>query len=459
MKSLPIVSIVGRPNVGKSSLFNRILGRRIAVVDETAGVTRDRNYMRALWNDTEFVLADTGGMVPNARERMAEEIHAQVAVAIAESQVIVFLTEAATGPTDLDMMIARTLRQRFRDRVILAVNKAESAGAELDAAAHHRLGCGEPLPVSALHGKGVADLMDRICEEIERLGPDESAAGGEAALRLAVVGRPNVGKSSFVNKLLKQQRMIVDNAPGTTRDAIDSLMHHDSRPVRLIDTAGLRRKSQIRDNVEYYANLRALGSLDRCDVAALMIDTTDGMREQDLRILSHALELRRGVIVCWNKWDIVEKSAKTFDNLVKETRERYMELRFIPMISISALTGQRVSHVLDIAFEVHERMGKRLAPAELRSAFFEWVRQHPHPIAGTREVRFLGIKQADASTPLFQIFCTNPSLIQPSYRRYLTNKLQERFDFTGCPVAFAFRTAGKPQRRKQSRSEPEIDPQ
>ncbi len=450
MNSVPIVSIVGRPNVGKSSLFNRILRRRIAVVDEIAGVTRDRNYMRACWNECEFILVDTGGVVPTSREHIAEEIHRQVDIAVEESQIVVFLVEASTGPTDLDLMIAQKLRRGFRDRVILAVNKAESAGAELDAAAHNALGCGEPLPVSALHGKGVGDLMDRICEIIATLGIHEGPAEDSRELRIAIVGRPNVGKSSFVNKLLKQQRMIVDDVPGTTRDAIDSVMEFRDMRMRLIDTAGLRKKSQIKDNVEYYANLRAIGSLDRCDIALLMIDTTDGIREQDLRILSHALELRRGVVVCWNKWDIVEKDPKTFDHLVRETREQYMELRHTPMISISALTGQRVRQVLDIALEVRERMTARLSPAELRSAFFEWVRAHPHPIIGTKEVRFLGVKQAEAASPTFLIFCTNAALMQPSYRRYLSNKIHDRFDFAGCPITFAFKGAGKPQRRGPS---------
>ncbi|MFP4415818.1 MAG: ribosome biogenesis GTPase Der [Fibrobacterota bacterium] len=452
MSGTPVVSIVGRPNVGKSSLFNRILRRRVAVVDDMSGVTRDRNYMNACWNDHNFSLVDTGGIIPNSRESLPEEIHRQVDIAMGESAVIVFVVEGPTGPTDLDEMIAGQLRRNVYDKVILAVNKAENHDTLLDSGRLISLGLGTPLPISALHGNGVADLLDKICEMLGNLdGRSEEPVPEE--LGIAVIGRPNVGKSSFVNKLLKEQRMIVDNAPGTTRDAIDSTFTYKDIPVRIIDTAGMRRKSQVKQKTEYYSNLRALSSIQRAHIVVLMIDTMEGISEQDMKIFSKVSELRKGIIVCYNKWDLVEKDHKTFDLLVQKTRNQYMEMKHYPMISISALTGRRVFHVIDTALEIRRRMTKRITPAQFREQMYSWLRAHPHPYNQNKSVRILGGKQvAQAAFPLFEFYVNHPRLVLPSYERFLMNKIQDEFDFIGCPVTLLFKPVGK-NRHKQHNTE------
>jgi len=438
---LPVISIVGRPNVGKSSLFNRILGRRAAVVDDIAGVTRDRNYMRASWNGVEFTLVDTGGLIPNLREAIPEAIREQVDIAVRESAAVLFVVELGTGVTDLDQIIAKRLRQAFSSKTILVVNKAESAKAAYEIPAYMQLGLGKPYPISALHGTGVGDLLETALEVAQ-----ESVAQGSGTtvnaegLRVAIVGRPNAGKSSLVNKLLKQNRMIVDSVPGTTRDAVDSPLEIDGKKIVLIDTAGLRKKARVKKkDLEYYSNMRALDSIDRCDVCVLVVDVSVGIGVQDMRILRKIFESRKGVVLAWNKWDILPKDHKTFDNLVADVRHEYQELRNVPMISLSALTGQRVSSLMDVVFGVKERMSKSVGAAEFENKIFDWVRAHPHPVTPGKEVRFLGAKQIGAAFPLFRFFVTHNELVSVSYERFLANKIYDTYDFAGCPVVLEFR--------------------
>ena len=438
---LPVVSIVGRPNVGKSSLFNRILGRRVAVVDDVAGVTRDRNYMKAAWNDTEFTLVDTGGLIPNLHEAIPDAIHDQVDIAIRESAVVLFVVEMGTGVTDLDQIIAKQLRRSFASRTILVVNKAESARAACEVPSYMQLGFGKPFPVSALHGKGVGDLLDEALELAR-----ENAAQGQGVtietegLRVAVVGRPNAGKSSLVNKLLKQNRMIVDSKPGTTRDAIDSLLEFGDKKVILVDTAGLRKKARVKKNdLEYYSNMRAIDSIDRCDICVLVVDVSAGIGVQDMRIFRKICDSRKGVVLVWNKWDIMEKDHKTFDKMAAEVRYEFPELKNVPMISLSALTGQRVSSLMDVVFGVKERMGANVGGKEFEDRIFGWVRAHPHPVTPGAEVRFMGAKQVKAAFPLFRFFVTNHDTVTPGYERFLANKIYETYDFAGCPLVLEFR--------------------
>jgi GTP-binding protein len=447
VSNLPVVSIVGRPNVGKSSLFNRILRKRIAVVDDVSGVTRDRNYMNASWNGIDFSLVDTGGLLPQSRENIATLIRDQVAIALEESTVVIFLTDAATGPTDLDAMVAKQLRKKWSDKIILAVNKAEKPSSLLQSGEYMALGCGEPFPISALHGKGVADLLDTICERL-KAAPLVKSKPIIDELRIAVIGRPNSGKSSFVNCLLKQDRMIVDSVAGTTRDAVDSIFQYNGATVRLIDTAGLRRKSQIKQDLEYYSNIHALASIERCNICVLMIDVAAGLGEQDLKIISQIEQLRKGIVVCLNKWDLVEKNPKTFDQLVKEFRFQYMELRTLPMTAISALTGQRVQAVIDICAKVRERMKTRIPPALFKESLHTWTMAHPHPFTHNRQVRILGGKQRTAAYPLFEFYCSNHTLVTPSYQRFLTNKIHELGDYEGCPVVCVFKPVATPRVRR-----------
>jgi GTP-binding protein len=446
---LPIVSFVGRPSVGKSSLFNRVIRKRHAVVGELEGITRDRHYAEAQWNRTTFSAVDTGGLVPTARTALLSASRRQVDIAIEESAVIVFVAEAGAGPTDLDLMIARKLQKQAPEKVIVAVNKAESKQLEFDLARYHSLGLGEPHAVSALHGKGVGDLLDTITRKLrtakETLG---RPAPKSVAVKIAIVGRPNVGKSSLVNKLLREERMIVDSAAGTTRDAIDSELAYYGKKIVLVDTAGLRKRTRVHESVEYHSNLRALDSIVRADICLLMIDAANGIGEQDLRIARKIAEARKGMILCWNKWDIVPKDTKTFDTLVKETKSLYRELRHIPMLAISALTGQRLDAVLRTALEVQERMHAAAPAKELEDAVIEWTKAHPHsPVEGTKEVRVLGAKQRPARFPLFFVYATNAHNALPPYARYLTNKILDKFDFRGCPVIVEFKPAGTVRRQ------------
>jgi len=441
MTELPIVAVVGRPNVGKSTLFNRILNKKIAVVDDRPGVTRDRNYMDAEWNGSHFTLVDTGGMVPESREKMEAEINRQVEIAVNEADVVLFLVAADVEPTDLDVEIARRLRQKCAEKLILAANKTESPSAEITMQSYWNLGLGEPIGVSGLHGKGVGDMLDKIVEKASTAAKKKDAV--EYAVKIAVVGCPNAGKSSLINKILGDKRVIVSEIAGTTRDSIDTSFDYHGKNIKLIDTAGLRKKARVNDDVEYYSNLRSLGSIARCDVAVLLVDTARKLSEQDMKIVAHIKENRRGLIICWNKWDIIEKDGKTFDSLVKATREEYKDLENIPMLSISALTGQRVSDVMKLALKIRETAQQKVGKTELEDKFFSWTRKTPHPYVVGESVRFLGIKQQPSDYPHFVIFCTNPKRITEDYTRFLKNRIYDTWKFDGSFLVLDFKAPGR----------------
>ncbi len=443
----PKVSVIGRPNVGKSSLFNRVIGKRIAVVDDMPGVTRDRNYYAANWAGLDFTLVDTGGMLPDVHDALPEAIHEQVRIAVKESRAVLFIVDAQTGVTDLDLLIAKQIRRVASEKVILVVNKSESRSTVFELDTFRALGLGEPMPISALHGMGVADLLDKVTLLITKSISEEPInTSADIALKLAIIGRPNAGKSSLVNKLLHKNRMIVDSKPGTTRDSIDSELIHNGKKVVIIDTAGLRKKSHVKHDVEYYSNLRAIESMERAEICALVIDVTIGIGVQDLRILRKILDLRKGVLLVWNKWDIMEKDHKTFDNIAAEARRLYPELKHVPMVSISALTGQRVTVIIDNALEIKERMKIRLPSSEFEDQVFAWTRVHPHPAIPGNPVRFMGAKQVDAYFPFFRFFVTNPDEIVASYVKYVSKKIHETYDFCGCPVVLEFRPIAKAKR-------------
>jgi GTP-binding protein len=448
--SPPVISIIGRPNVGKSSLFNRIIGKRLAVVDDMPGVTRDRNYAATEWNGETIVVVDTGGLLPAEHSAIPAAIHEQVRIAITESAVVLFLVDATTGPVDIDLQIARTLRRTFPEKVLCIANKAESGRARCETDLFRSLGLGMIYPVSALHGSGVAEVLDRAVEltRVKHAGGTPGAEHSEPAMRLAVIGRPNAGKSSLVNMLLHKKRMIVDEKPGTTRDAIDSVMTCHGKRIVLIDTAGLRKKSHVKHDMEYYTNLRALQSIERCDICVLMVDAGVGIGVQDLRIMRKIIELRKGVLLAWNKWDTLPKDHTTFDRLAAQSRRQYRELQFVPMVAMSALTGQRAAAVIETAFKIKENLSRHVGAAEFENNLFAWVRLHPHPAIPNNPVRFLGAKQITAPFPLFRIFASNPRGITPSYYRYLVNKIYETYDFNGCPVVLDFQSARRPKRRR-----------
>ena len=442
-RTRPVVAIIGRPNVGKSCVFNRIVQKRKAVVDDTPGVTRDRQYMSATWNGCHFDLVDTGGLAPASSDRMAARIRSQVEVALEEALVVVFVVDAQTGPADEDMLIARSLRRLPREKLIVAANKAEGPEVLQQRNEFIRMGLGEVMPVSALHGQGVADMLDLIVTKLggaEGGGPEDD---GEIPLRITIVGRPNAGKSSITNRLIGQERMIVDDVPGTTRDSIDTELVYNGTRYTIIDTAGLRRKAQVHDDVEYFSNLRALDSIKRCDVAAVVIDAALGIGEQDLKIATKVHEDRKGLVVCWNKWDLVDKTTSSFDEIAAETRGKYLELRRVPMISMSAVTGQRLVKLLEAAEEVHERMTLRVGQTRLEDLVFEHIKATPHPPVAGKQIRILGAKQRNAAFPLFHIYATNAQKAQPSYARFIANKIQDEWDFGGCPVVVEFRQVAR----------------
>lgn len=447
MKRKPVLIIVGRPNVGKSCLFNRIVGRRAAVVDDTSGVTRDRNYTLAQWGACEFMMADTGGVVPPGEDTMSDRIREQVEMAIEEADAIVFLTDITTGLTKEDLFIAKMLRKRAADRVIVAANKAESKVSHYDLGSFMQLGLGEALPTSALHGFGMRLLLDRVVGLFETTTRNRTTYHREG-LRIAVLGRPNAGKSSLVNKLLNTERMIVHDVPGTTRDAIDSHLTYHGKDLILIDTAGLRKRTHVDDKVEYYSNLRAIDSITRADVCVLVIDAARGIGEQDLRILAQIGKARKACVVCLNKWDLVTKDYRTFDDLCKELRAKYYEMKYLPILSVSAKTGQRVHSVIEQALAVHPRMSKRVPVGQFRNLLKEWVTANPHPMVRGKTVRVMGGNQAQSPYPHFLMFAGNHLLVNQVYARYLLNHIHEAFDFEGCPMEVSFKPPAVPTRGK-----------
>ena len=428
---LPIVAIVGRPNVGKSMLFNRITGTRAAVVDDLPGVTRDRNYHEADWNGRRFVLVDTGGLVPSEEEGIGRMIRVQAESAIDQADAILFLTDRETGPTAVDTEIASLLR-RSPKPIILAVNKVDSARHELDVHEFYSLGLGDPMPVSALHGRGAGDLLDRLVELIPRID-----AEAEEGVRVAFVGRPNVGKSSLVNRIVGQDVVIVDSAPGTTRDAIDTILTHEGKRFVLVDTAGLRRKSRVERGVEYYSSMRSLRSIERADVVVLVVDSTSGIVAQDARIAGFADEAGKGLIVAFNKWDLIEKDNATAGEFVRHAEEALAFARYAPVVHISALSGQRVSRVLTMAADVAEQAARRIPTSKVNETIMAAVERRPP--SGGRRTNILYATQTGVRPPSFVVFTNDVRAVDHTYRRYLANQLRRKYGFTGTPLRIMVR--------------------
>jgi len=437
----PTVAIIGRPNVGKSTLFNRLIGRREAIVDARPGVTRDRNFAAAEWNGRRFWLVDTGGLVPGALDALNRAVRTQVEAAVAESDVLLFVVDVEAGVHPADLEIAQYLRT-VRRPVLLVANKADQLPSDQRHLAFYELGLGDPFPVSAAVGKSSGDLLDQIVG----LLPAGDGQADDHAIPVAIVGRPNVGKSSLVNRLLGRERMVVADEPGTTRDAVDATLEHEGRQLVFIDTAGLRKRSKVQDDLEFYATLRTARAIERADVCVLVVDATDGLHTQDLRIIGDAWERGAGVIIAVNKWDLIEeKDANTGVRGEKELALKAPFLKFIPFLYVSAKNGQRVSKLLDLIVAVALERDKRVPTAEVNRVLEQLVnkQQPPQPVGAS--VRLLYASQIGTAPPRFAIVASHPEAIPESYARYLVNGFREAWAFTGAPVNVKFR------RKKQER--------
>ncbi|MBI1806179.1 MAG: ribosome biogenesis GTPase Der [Ignavibacteria bacterium] len=430
-----ILAIVGRPNVGKSTLFNRIIGERDAIVHDNPGVTRDRHYAIAEWAGKSFTVIDTGGYVPSSSDIFEQAIREQAEIAIDEASAVIFVVDATTGITALDEEVAAILRTSNK-KIHLVVNKVDGASREADAAPFFKLGLGEPVTISALGGRKIGDFLDAVTESVSVNGQDEPA---NVQLKLAIVGKPNVGKSSLVNALLGKSRTIVTDVPGTTRDSIDSILKYQKEEIILIDTAGLRRRSRIQESVEFYSTLRALKSIDRCNVAILVIDVEQGMDKQDLRILENIVERHRGVVIAANKWDLIEKNDLTAQAYEKALRNLLRIYDYAPVIFISALQKQRVYKLIDMAKGVYAEQTKRIPTNKLNSLLLKDIQAKPPSSSSGKEIKINYVTQVKTNPPAVAFFTNEPKLVQESYKRYLEGRLRHHFGFNGVPLSLYFR--------------------
>ncbi|MBN1211738.1 MAG: ribosome biogenesis GTPase Der [candidate division Zixibacteria bacterium] len=434
--SLPLIAIVGQPNVGKSSLFNRFMKKRLAVVDSEPGVTRDRNYGVCDWNGIEFRLVDTGGLVPESKNQMEQLIYDQTAFAINEADLVLLVLDTQLGVDNVDKRIARDI-QKAGLACILVANKVDSEKYDPDIYEFLNLGLGEPFPVSATVGRGIGELLDEIVARLPVRKDDEIIETG--VIRVALVGRPNVGKSSYINKLLGEERLIVSPTAGTTRDSVDTPFEFNGRKYILIDTAGLRRKYKVVENIEFYTNLRAEKAIEDCDIVVLLIDAVDGVTAQDQRILSQVLEKRRAAVLAINKWDLIEKDGKTADEYSVVIKSRLAKFAYLPIIYISALTGQRIDKVMDLVNKVYENHHRRIATAPLNDFLAEVFARRKPPAKQRKYIQMKYITQTESAPPTFIIFTNHPRLVDKSYIHYLSNQLRARFDFEGVPIRIKFR--------------------
>lgn len=429
-----VVAIVGRPNVGKSTLFNKLIGDRLSIVKNEPGVTRDRLYRETEWSGKEFLLVDTGGLEPRTNDFMMSKIKQQAQVAIDEADVIIFLVDGKAGITGLDEDVANVLRKQDK-KVVVAVNKIDNYMRDQENILEfYALGFEEVIGISGEHKTNLGDLLDAVVEKFD----DEKEVEEEDSLKIAILGRPNAGKSSLVNKLLNEERSIVSDMAGTTRDAIDSSLKYDGDKFTLIDTVGIRRKSKVEDSIEYYSVLRAVKSIKRADVCVLMLDATELLTDQDKRVAGLIYEERKPIIIAVNKWDLIEKnnnSVKEFTDLVKADLSF---LDYAPIVTISALTGKRTINILEQARFINEEYHKKITTGLLNQILAEIIAQNPVPTRKGRAVKINYATQVSQAPPKFVFFSNNPDLIHFSYQRYIENKLREYFGFEGCPIDIVF---------------------
>lgn len=430
-----IVAIVGRPNVGKSTLFNRLIEKRQAIMDDVAGVTRDRHYGYAEWCGKFFTVIDTGGYVTGSEDKFESEIRKQIKMAIEEATAVIFVVDVRDGLTGFDKDFANVLRTSNKP-VFVAANKTDTPDKSILSAEFYALSIGEIYPISAENGSGTGELLDEVIKTFPSEGVEDPDAG---IPRIAIVGRPNVGKSSLLNALLGTERSIVTDEAGTTRDAIHSYYKMFGKNFILVDTAGIRKKGKVKDDIEFYSVLRSLRALEECDVVILVIDAERGVEAQDVNILSLAQRQGKGMVIMVNKWDLVEKDSKTADKLKKEILEKIAPIDYVPIIFASVIEKQRIFQVIEKAVLVYENKTKRVSTSALNDAMLPEIQHYPPPAMKGKLIQIKYATQVTAKFPSFAFFCNLPQYIQPSYERYLENKMRSHFDFEGVPLRMIFR--------------------
>ena len=476
MSSLPVVAIVGRPNVGKSTLFNRLIGQRLAIISDVSGTTRDRVYGTSEWNGRTFTVVDTGGLELDPGTHIEERVQDQARVAVEESDLILFVVDAHAGLAPLDHEVADRLR-RADAPVILVVNKGDNPAREADAVEFYALGFDPSITVSAQHGRNTGDLADLIVDHLPPPTEAEAAATADpqdlteeemaelaetelGAPRVAIVGRPNTGKSTFVNRVLGEERMIVSDVPGTTRDPIDTTIDLDGQQLVLVDTAGIRRRGSIDRGIERYSVLRSMKAIDSADVAIVMTDASEGYTAQDAHVVGYVLEAHKGVVLVLNKWDAVEKDEHTADRWLKRLRRDAPYLAWADIVFASALTGQRVERILKEALRVAEERYRRVPTGELNRLIMDAVRAHPPSHVRNRLPKIFYATQVGVAPPTFVVFCNDPAIIHFSYKRYLENRIRDTYGFLGTPIRLilrqreseeAARASARPRRRAATR--------
>ncbi len=451
-----VVAIVGRPNVGKSTLFNRIIGKRVAIVHQKSGVTRDRNYGEIEWSGKKFFLIDTGGFVPDSNEVFNKQIREQIKLAVNEADKIIFIVDGVTGLHPVDSEILKVLRKNSDNKEIyLVVNKIDSSNRDINTSDFYRLGLDEPFAVSAINGRNVADLLDRITHDIKQDAEDEEEE--DTRPKFAIIGRPNAGKSSLVNALIKEERHIVTDIPGTTRDSIDSVLKYYKQEILLIDTAGLIKKSKLRDaeSLEFYSTVRTFRAIDRCDIVILVVDSTilyestkktpdlnlSRMRldKQDIKIIEEVAKLRKGILVVFNKWDLIDRDTKTSELILKKINEHLRSFDYLKFIFISALTKQRIHKVLEEAIKIYTERKKQIKTSELNEKILNKIKSTPHSSVRGKEIKINYITQIKTAPPVFAFFSNEPKSISENYKRFLEKKIREFFGFSGVPVGMIFK--------------------
>ena len=433
-----LVAVVGRPNVGKSTLFNRLIGSKEAIVVDTPGVTRDRIYGECDWNGKYFSVIDTGGFIPGSEDKMEKAIREQAFIAIEDSDVVLFICDAKDGVTPFDLDIAKILRTSQKP-VVLIVNKCDNEKQDANSFEFYKLGLGEPFPTSAVSGRLSGDFLDAVTDHLD----DTPEVEFDPRLKIAVVGRPNAGKSSITNALTGEERSIVTDIPGTTRDSIDSIVKYYGEEFVLIDTAGLRKKAKVSENIEMYSILRTSRAIERCDVAIVVLDAERGLEDQDKKIINQVDEARKGIIIAVNKWDLIEKDHKTADEYTKAIHELMKRYEYMPVVYVSALTKQRLPKLLEIAKLVKERRESRVSTSKLNEKILRDLERTPPPAVTGHDLRINYITQVGMEPPVFAFFCNHPDLIPSAYKRFMERILRKHFDFEGTPISFVFRRKNK----------------